>query len=73
MKNRNNLRKRRITVNQFSPVEAIAVRGVEYDLEEDVYHLYNQTLFVTDTRNLVNDKYFVIDPDELGEYVLEIG
>ncbi len=25
MKNRNNLRKRRITVNQFSPVKAIAV------------------------------------------------
>jgi hypothetical protein len=51
----------------------IEVRGVEYDVEEGVYHLYNQTLFVTDTRNLVNDKYFVIDPDELGEYVLEIG
>ena len=51
----------------------IEVRGVEYDPEEGVYHLYNQTLFVTDTRNLVNDKYFVIDPDELGEYVLEIG
>ena len=51
----------------------IEVRGVEYDVEEDVYHLYNQTLFVTDTRNLVNDKYFVVDPDELGEYVLEIG
>lgn len=57
--------------NQFGEVE---VRYTEYDVESDTYYLCHPTLYVSDKKDVVgNDQYSVVDPDEIGERVLEIG
>ena len=51
----------------------IAIRRTDYDLDDGAYYLCNPTLYVTDINELLSDDFLIVLPDELGEYVLEIG
>ena len=50
------------------------VRYTEYDVESDTYYLCHPTLYVSEKKDLINnEQYSLVDPDDVGEHVLEIG
>ena len=51
----------------------IEVRRCDYDECDDVYSLCHPTTWVSELKDLQTDQYILIDPDDLGERIVEIG